>query len=231
MSQSPSLHMLRSCPFCWKIRVLTDYLKIDVNEINVNPMRKKKQLKFAGDWNKVPVWTTGEGEVVVDSTPILKHIDKEHFDGKLSSRGDPKRNEEWLIWVDGNLSKATIPILYGSILSALKTTPRVSKMEKFGAISGFLYAWTGFPVMWLIAKKRIRKKFGKNNPKTIWHNLLDEFTAEFENSSFFAGDEPGIVDFAAYGYMKSISPYPQFEQLTDHAEGMKWYNSMEKATS
>lgn len=209
---------------------MTDYLKIDVNQVQVNAMKTKKELAFAGDWGKVPVWTSGAGEVVVDSTPILKFIDKEHFDGKISARGDEEKNEQWLEWADTKLSKATVPILYGTLGSAFKTTIRVARLEKFGFISRRLYAWAGFPIMWgFIAKKRI-KNDGRA-PKKLWHDLLDEFTAEFENSTFFAGDEPGIVDFAAYGYMKSISPFPQFAQLTDHAEGMKWYNSMEKATS
>jgi len=209
---------------------MTDYLKIDVNQVQVNAMKTKKELAFAGDWGKVPVWTSSSGEVVVDSTPILKYIDKEHFDGKISARGDEEKNEQWLEWADTKLSKATVPILYGTLGSAFKTTIRVARLEKFGFISRRLYAWAGFPIMWgFIAKKRI-KKDGRS-PKNLWHDLLDEFTAEFENSTFFAGDEPGIVDFAAYGYMKSISPFPQFAQLTDHAEGMKWYNSMEKATS
>ena len=230
MSQSPSLHMLQTCPFCWKVRGMIDYLKIDVNQVQVNAMKTKKQLAFAGDWGKVPVWTSESGEVVVDSTPILKYIDKEHFDGKISARGDEEKNEQWLEWADTKLSKATVPILYGTLGSAFKTTIRVARLEKFGFISRRLYAWAGFPIMWgFIAKKRI-KNDGRA-PKKLWHDLLDEFTAEFENSTFFAGDEPGIVDFAAYGYMKSISPFPQFAQLTDHAEGMKWYNSMEKATS
>lgn len=209
---------------------MTDYLKIDVNQVQVNAMKTKKELAFAGDWGKVPVWTSEAGEVVVDSTPILKFIDKEHFDGKISARGDEEKNEQWLEWADTKLSKATVPILYGTLGSAFKTTIRVARLEKFGFISRRLYAWAGFPIMWgFIAKKRI-KNDGRA-PKKLWHDLLDEFTAEFENSTFFAGDEPGIVDFAAYGYMKSISPFPQFAQLTDHAEGMKWYNSMEKATS
>ena len=209
---------------------MTDYLKIDVNQVQVNAMKTKKELAFAGDWGKVPVWTSSSGEVVVDSTPILKYIDKEHFDGKISARGDEEKNEQWLEWADTKLSKATVPILYGTLGSAFKTTIRVARLEKFGFISRRLYAWAGFPIMWgFIAKKRI-KNDGRA-PKKLWHDLLDEFTAEFENSTFFAGDEPGIVDFAAYGYMKSISPFPQFAQLTDHAEGMKWYNSMEKATA
>ena len=209
---------------------MTDYLKMDVNQVQVNAMKTKKELAFAGDWGKVPVWTSSSGEVVVDSTPILKHIDKEHFDGKISARGDGEKNEQWLEWADTKLSKATVPILYGTLGSAFKTTIRVARLEKFGFISRRLYAWAGFPIMWgFIAKKRI-KNDGRP-PKKLWHDLLDEFTAEFEDSTFFAGDEPGIVDFAAYGYMKSISPFPQFAQLTDHAKGMKWYNSMEKATS
>ena len=32
---------------------------------------------------------------------------------------------------------------------------------------------------------------------------------------------------AAFGYMRAVSPYPQFEQLTDHANGMAWYRRME----
>ena len=209
---------------------MTDYLKMDVNQVQVNAMKTKKELAFAGDWGKVPVWTSSSGEVVVDSTPILKYIDKEHFHGKISARGDGEKNEKWLEWADTKLSKATVPILYGTLGSAFKTTIRVARLEKFGFISRRLYAWAGFPIMWgFIAKKRI-KNDGRA-PKKLWHDLLDEFTAEFEDSTFFAGDEPGIVDFAAYGYMKSISPFPQFAQLTDHAKGMKWYNSMEKATS
>ena len=38
------------------------------------------------------------------------------------------------------------------------------------------------------SKKRI-KNDGRA-PKKLWHDLLDEFTAEFEKSTFFAGDEP-----------------------------------------
>ena len=78
MSQSPSLHMLQTCPFCWKVRGMTDYLKMDVNQVQVNAMKTKKELAFAGDWGKVPVWTSSSGEVVVDSTPILKYIWAHH---------------------------------------------------------------------------------------------------------------------------------------------------------
>ena len=69
MSQSPSLHMLQTCPFCWKVRGMTDYLKIDVNQVQVNAM-KTKGVGICRRLGKVPVWTSSSGEVVVDSTPF-----------------------------------------------------------------------------------------------------------------------------------------------------------------
>ena len=128
----------------------------------------------------------------------------------------------------GNLYKykATIPILYGTLFSALKTTTRVSKLETFGFFSKRIYAWAGFPIMWgIIAKKRVKKDGRK--PKQLWHDLLTEFTNEFRGKPFFGGEKPDLVDLAAFGYMRSISPFPQFSQLEEHHEGINWYKRVE----
>ena len=202
MGQVPTLHLLYSCPFCWKVRGLIEYLKLDVNLVGVNGMKIKKEVKFAGDWGKVPVFTDENGTHHVDSTPLLKHIDQSYNNGAMANQGDNERQEKWLNWADTKMSKATVPILYG------------------------LYAWAGFPVMWgIIARKRV-KKDGRT-PKKLWHDLLTEFTAAHESKPFFGGETPDLVDFAAYGYMRSISPFPQFSLLTDHESGMAWYNRME----
>ena len=55
---------------------------------------------------------------------------------------------------------------------------------------------------------------------------LQNLRLEFNGSEFFGGDKPNLVDLAAFGYVRSISPYPQFSQLEDHDAGMKWYNSV-----
>jgi len=129
-------------------------------------------------------------------------------------------------WVDTHLSKATVPILYGSLGSALKTTTRISKIETFGFFSKRLYAWAGFPIMWgIIARKRV-KRDGRR-PKQLWHDLLGEFTDAHNGKPFFGGEQPDLVDFAAFGYMRSVSPFPQFALLSDHAAGMAWYRRME----
>jgi glutathione S-transferase len=206
---------------------LLEHLNLEFETIQINPLKQKKSLPSAPEWVKVPVWVENDGEIYVDSTPIMKHIDNNFNEGKLWKSTNEKRRDEWMEWVDLRLSKATIPILYGSIGSALKTTLMVSKLEKFGFFSKRIYAWAGFPIMWgIIARTRVKKDGRK--PKKLWHDLLTEFTDEFNGSPFFGGDNPDLVDIAAFGYVRSISPYVQFKELEDHAEGMKWYRAVEE---
>ncbi len=224
MGNGPSLLMLQTCPFCWKVRSLLEHLNIDFKEDQLNPLRRKKALAFTGDWNKVPIWRESQDEFVVDSTPIMLYLDQKFNESKLSNQNTEKQ-KIWLKWVDEKLAKATIPILYGSIGSALSSTRTVSKLEKFGFFSRHLYAWTGFPIMWgIIARTRVKKDGRK--PKQLWHDLLDEFIFEFNEKDFFGGDEPDIVDIAAFGIVRSISPFKQFREIESHEKGMKWYNAI-----
>lgn len=226
MGQTPKLHLLYSCPFCWKVRGLLEHLNVETEFIGINGLRIKKEVSFAGDWGKVPVFTDEDGDHHVDSTPLLRLIDARYNDGKMAAQGDSARQEKWLEWADTHMSKATVPILYGTLGSALKTTTRISKIEEFDFFSKRLYAWAGFPVMWgIIARKRVKNDGRK--PKKLWHDLLTEFIAEHNGKPFFGGNSPDLVDFAAFGYMRSISPFVQFKQLTDHTDGMAWYKRME----
>ena len=91
MANAGQLHMLYTCPFCWKVRGLLEHLDIPHERIQVNPMRTKKTLPSAPEWNKVPVWVDSNNDVHVDSTPIMKHIDTIHNGGKLWSSDDEER--------------------------------------------------------------------------------------------------------------------------------------------
>jgi len=208
------------------LRSLLQHIGLDYEEVQVNPLKIKKQLAFSDGWNKVPVWRDTDGTVLVDSTPMMKELDAKYNSGKLMESGDDAHRDEWLEWVDEHLKRATIPILYGGLLSALKTTTRVSKLEKFGFFSKRMYAWAGFPIMWgIIARSRVKKDGRK--PKQLWHDLLGEWCEEIGEADFFGGNSPNMVDIAAFGYMRSISPFSQFSQLQDHEKGMAWYNRVE----
>ena len=226
MAEQPELYILHTCPFSWKVRGLLQHLGIDYKEVQVNALRTKKELSFSDGWNKVPVWKGVDGEVLVDSTPMMIELDSRYNDGSLWASDDEERRDRWMGWVDEHMKRATIPILYGGLISALKTTMRVSKLEKFGFFSRRIYAWAGFPIMWgIIARSRVKKDGRK--PKKLWHDLLDEWCAEIGEGDFFGGTRPDLVDLAAFGYVRSISPFSQFSQLQDHSAGMAWYNRVE----
>lgn len=224
------LYMLNTCPFTWKVRALLDHLELPHERVQINPLKIKKSVSFAGDWGKTPVWKMSDGEVVVDSTPIMIRIDEVHNNGKLWACPDEARRDKWMNWADTEIKNATIPILYGSIGSALSTTRSVAKHERFGMMTGRLYAWAGFPIMWgIIAKKRTKNTGMK--PKELWHHLLDEWINEIGKQPFFGGNEPHIVDLAVYGYMKSIEMHNKaFRLIQDHLLGMEWFNRMENAS-
>ena len=135
-----TLHMLHTCPFCWKVRGLIEYLHLDVDLISVNGLKIKKAVSFTDGWGKVPVFTDENGAHHVDSTPIMKFIDKQYNGSKLLNVSEQERTTKWLEWSDQKMSKATVPILYGTLGSAFKTTTRISKLENFGFISKRLYA-------------------------------------------------------------------------------------------
>ena len=123
MSQA-TLHVLQTCPFSWKVRGLVEHLGLDVAEVQVNAMRTKKELSFTNGWNKVPVFTDENGEVVVDSTPIMVYIDEKYNNSVLTQSSGEERYDSMLAHVDEAWKRATIPILYGSLGAALSTTRR-----------------------------------------------------------------------------------------------------------
>ena len=47
-----TLHMLHTCPFCWKVRGLIEYLNLDVDYVSVNGLKIKKAVSFAGTGEK-----------------------------------------------------------------------------------------------------------------------------------------------------------------------------------
>ena len=65
MGQTPTLYMLYTCPFCWKVRGVIEHLGMDVDYVGVNGMKIKKEVAFAGDWGKVPVFTDEKGELII----------------------------------------------------------------------------------------------------------------------------------------------------------------------
>ena len=119
MSDNLGCTSLHSHPFSWKVRSTLEHLQLPFDEVQVHPLKVKKQLNelTQDTWGKVPVLEDAHG-VHVDSTPIMKYLDRTYADSRLSNGTDPERHATWLEWVDEKFKDATIPILYGSLRHA-----------------------------------------------------------------------------------------------------------------
>ena len=53
-----------------------------------SPMKAKKLLLSAPEWTKTPVWVDEDASVIVDSTPIMIHIDEKYNQGNLWNSDD-----------------------------------------------------------------------------------------------------------------------------------------------
>lgn len=226
MSDNIRLHILHSCPFSWKVRSTLEHLQLPFDEVQVHPLKVKKQLNelTQDTWGKVPVLEDAHG-VHVDSTPIMKYLDRTYADSRLSNGTDPERHATWLEWVDEKFKDATIPILYGSLRRSGATSWRIARMERFSWFSSRLYAWSGFLIMRLIAGRKMKADGRK--PERLWHDLLDEWCDAIGEDPFLGGSTPSIADLAAFGYMRSISPFKQFRTLEAHDRGIAFYRRIE----
>ena len=129
-----------------------------------------------------------------------------------------------MTWVDTHLSKATVPILYGSLGSALKRR-RVSQKSRSSASCPSGCTLGPVSLSWgIIARKRV-KKDGRS-PKKLWHDLLSEFTDAFDGQPFFGGEQSGFGGLCSLRLHAFDLPFPQFDQLQDHEAGMTWYEGM-----
>ena len=109
----PTVHLLYTCPFSWKIRGLIDYIGLDVDYIGINGLRSKKELAFVEDCNKVPVLTDSDGSIHDDSTPMMFYLDEKSNSSPLSTMRYLALRDVRLQSVVTKWSTATTPRLFG----------------------------------------------------------------------------------------------------------------------
>jgi len=189
-------------------------------------MKRKKELPEADGWEKVPIWQEVGGEIVVDSTPIMRYIDSKHNNGSLFSlEKSTNKVDKWMTWVDDELSKATVPLIYGSLGRAIRTTRQILKVERFGFFHRWMIAFGGFFVMWFILGRRRTKKL-PTKPEIYWTSLIDDWCQEIGTNQFFNGENISGVDLAVFGIFHSITDLPGSHILPSHKSGSAWFEQV-----
>lgn len=196
----PKLYQYAACPFCNKVRTILQYKGVDFETIEVHPL-KKKEIAFSPDYRAVPIYVDSSGAQVNDSTPIMRHIDRE-FPVPAVFSGDPDETR-WLAWSD-KFVKGLPTAIYDTLPNALKSFDYITKVGKFSWLEKLTIKFTGAAIMTLVAKK-IKKREGIERPDEFLRDKANEWIEGLGVRPFMGGENPNGADLAVYGITRSVA--------------------------
>lgn len=225
MTQTPAkLYQYTACPFCWKVKAMLYHCQVPFTEIEVEPM-KKKELAFSSDYKKVPIFVDSDGTVVVDSTEIMRYIDKKYAQKKYAQRSlfSGSNRETTLLDLSEKIAFALPPVIYRSLLDSWRAFSYISKVSSFPFWQKGFIRLFGSIVMYIVAKKKAKSK-GITNPEEHLRSLLQALTPMISSE-----EEIGAGDYAVWGILRSVQQLPCFEEIEHLPAVRHWYERVAKS--
>ena len=226
----PRLYQYAACPFCSKVASLLHYKGVDYETIEVHPLNKK-EIAFSADYRAVPIYIDGKGQQVNDSTPIMRHIDRE-FPLKPvfgPSVADKAVEDRWLAWSEDYV-QGLPTVVYATLGSSLKSFNYITKVGQFGWTDKLLIKYSGAAVMTLVAKK-IRKRRGITNPEVFLRYKVAEWCLGLAGKPFMGGQRPAAADIAVYGISRVVAGLSAGKIFRENAVFSAWLDRMAHETA
>lgn len=192
-----SLYTYRICPFCCKVKAAARYAKVEIANVEVNPLTKS-QISFSRDHRKVPIAVTRDGNVVVESERI---IDRILADAPSEFVSDDAR--KWSKWASEELAVMMYPNITRSFEECRETLAYAD--EAFGALEAMSIRWIGAFGM-SMAHSKIKRKYGIVDERESLQQRLDVWDEALGDGPFRAGNEvPDLGDVAVFGVLDAVS--------------------------
>lgn len=225
-----TLYQFELCPYCNKVSAGLELKGLAHRKVQVNPVSKKELPKLPDmALRKVPVVDI-DGEIVCDSTTILKYLD-EHFTGAVRFLpGDPAlrtKAEEIDTWVDDALTFALPTVIYGTWGEAIKAAQVTARTSNFGFLQNVMVRAGGSLIMHEVSK-RILKKRGHSDGRAWLSAEIDRFEGWLGEGPYVCGDEPTLGDVSTHGALSCIHEFPAFEALMQRPRLSAWYARVAK---
>ncbi|MFI5290084.1 MAG: glutathione S-transferase family protein [Polyangia bacterium] len=221
-----TLYQFALCPYCHKVRAGLDAKKIPYRAVEVNPMNKRELPPLPeGAPKKVPVldW---DGEILFDSTTILKALDERAPGGVRLLPEDPEalaRTEEVETWVDDRLTFALPTVIYGTWGEAFGAAQVTARTSNFGLFQNLMVRAGGSLIMHQVVK-RILKKHGEEDGHAWVEREIDQFETWLGEQPFVCGESPSLGDIATHGALTCIADFPAYAELMKRPRLAAWYD-------
>jgi microsomal prostaglandin-E synthase 2 len=219
-----TLYQFNSCPFCWKVKAFLNYCKIPYDVVDVTPFGMK-ELDFT-DHKKVPV-LKDDAEIVVESSAIVRYLNDKYAHLPANPQDDV-----WQTWVDNTLVHYLPALMHPNIGKSFQNLGLVMSESKDGAVKRFLVRLVGAMVMPRVANK-MKLKHNIQHPVAEFQAALGHWVDNgLSGKTFYAGEQPGLVDASVFGVLRSVQGTGILEQAaaTNPVFG-RWYEACHKLMS
>ncbi len=223
----PKLYQYAACPFCNKVRAILRYKGVDFETIEVHPLNKK-EIEFSKEYRAVPIYIDSNGVQVNDSTPIMRHIDRELPSPRVFEReGTLESKEElhWLKWSE-RFVKGLPTAIYDTFPNALESFNYITRVGKFSWVQKMTIKFSGAFIMTLVAKK-IKKREHIGDPVIFLKTNAEDLVSGLQDKPFLGGHRPNGADLAIYGITCAVADLSAGRILDENPSFKSWRLRME----
>lgn len=237
---TPKIFQYKICPFCNRVKSYLDFLQIEYDTVEVNPLNKS-EIDFPVTTKKVPI-AIFDGKVVEDSKNIIALISGTivNESPRNFNKKDffPADTEKWTEWSEKELAILLYPNITRSYAESRECFSYASDVKNWSWIQKVFIQYAGAAGM-VVANGKIKKKYNIVDERKELQERIDVWLDAIKGKKFLHGDHVTLPDLQVFGVLKSVEGLSTFNEVMAQNKGLKiWYNnvndtcpSMEKENS
>lgn len=226
----PVIYQYQICPFCHRVKAYLDFLGIDYEVVEVNPLTKS-ELAFSKEYKKVPIAVI-DGQTLNDSDAIVKFLTENY--SKVSSLPAgffPEDTEKWMEWSEKRLAVMLYPNITRSFDESWECFGYSDNVKTWSAVQRMLVRTAG-PTAMFFANGKIKKKYNIVDERKELKEVLNEWTNALEGKKFLHGDYVSLPDLMVYGVLRAIRNFQTFREIMADNQVLKtWFDNVDAAAT
>jgi microsomal prostaglandin-E synthase 2 len=220
-----TLYQYQICPFCNRVKAYLDYLQIDYDSVEVNPLTKS-ELSFSKDYKKVPI-ALFDDQAKRESSEIINYI-TEKLAKDVPKTFFPDDTEKWSIWSEKRLAVYLYPNITRSYSESWECFSYANSVSTWSRPMQIATQVAGSAAMTL-ANGKIKKKYNIVDERAELNQELQLWIEAVGNKRFLHGDKISMPDIMVYGVLRSIQGLTTFRELMDQNTALAtWYENVDR---
>lgn len=229
LSSVPSvqLYQYRICPFCNRVKVLLDFLQIDYEAIEVNPL-SKAEIKFSKDHKKVPIAFL-DGNMTIESSNIIDILVSKIVDNQAKKDFVTPDTQQWSEWSEKKLAVLLYPNITRNFTESWECFAYTQDVDAWNPVMQLVTRSAGAAAM-LVANGKIKKKYNIVDERAELKSELKIWSDALGNNTFLHGDKITMPDLMVFGVLRSIQKMRTFNEIMEENDVLKrWYENVAKS--